>query len=172
MHRLIPVVLLALCLGGCKRKPAPVQTIEEEPSGLATSVHAADPRAAVQLIRGFHEIEQNSWRWTKGSFAAMLRTPRGAVQRGALLVVKLSIPEPVIDKLKSLTLTARVGAISLPPETYHKPGEFSFTRDVPGTALAGDSVTVEFTLDRFLPAGAVDQRELGVIVTSIGLEAK
>ena len=31
---------------------------------------------------------------------------------------------------------------------------------------------VEFALDRYLPAGTVDPRELGVIVTSVGFEPR
>jgi hypothetical protein len=33
-------------------------------------------------------------------------------------------------------------------------------------------VTVDFALDKFLAPGAADQRELGVVVSSIGFEAK
>jgi hypothetical protein len=43
---------------------------------------------------------------------------------------------------------------------------------VPASALSSDAVSAEFALDKFLPPGTVDQRELGVVVTSIGFEAK
>ena len=50
--------------------------------------------------------------------------------------------------------------------------ELEYTRDVDRKLLVGDAVNVEFTLDKFLPAGAIEQRELGVIATSVGFEAK
>lgn len=164
----------ALSLSGCNRKQAPpvVETIEEETQGLATIVHVADPRASLQLVRGFHEVEQNAWRWTMGKFAVTLRPPRNAAQRGASVQLKFSIPEPVIERLKTITLSAKAGGLDLAPETYGKPGEYTYARDVPGARLAGDAVLVEFALDRYLPVGAVDQRELGVVVSTIGFEAK
>ena len=170
-----PALACAVLLApACSRKQAPpvVETIEEEPQGLATIVHVADPRASLQLVRGFHEVEQNAWRWTMGKFAVTLRPPRNAAQRGASVQLKFSLPEAVIGRLKTVTLSARAGGLDLAPETYSKPGEYTYSRDVPGARLAGDGVLVEFALDRCLPVGAVDQRELGVVVSTIGFEAK
>lgn len=171
--QLFPVFVIAALLiapVGCKRRKR--ASAEEQPAGLATMVHAADPRAAIQLVRGFHSVEQNAWRWTTGSFAVTLKPPAGAAQKGATLQLKFVVPDVVIDKLKSLTLTATVNGQKLPPETYAKAGEYSFSRDVPATALQQEAVTVEFALDKFIPASAQDQRDLGVIMTLVGFEAK
>lgn len=135
-------------------------------------VHAADPRTATQLVRGFHGVEQNAWRWTSGAFAVVLRPPAGAAQKGATLQLKFVAPGVIMDKLKPITLSAAVDGQKLAPETYDKAGEYSYSRDVPASALARDKVTVEFTLDKFLPASAQDARDLGVIMTLVGFEAK
>ncbi len=135
-------------------------------------VNAADPRAAFQLTRGFHTVEQNAWRWTTGSFAATLKPPAGAAQKGASLQLKFVVPGVVISKLKSMTLTATVNGQKLPPETYTTEGEYTFSRDVPASALQQEAVNVEFNLDKFLPASPEDQRDLGVIMTMVGFEAK
>lgn len=176
MRRLLPLACCCLigALGGCRPpESAPVETIEEPAvSELAPMVHAADPKAAFQLVKGFHEIEQNAWRWTMREFAVTLRPPAGAAERGAVLRLKFAIPEPVIAKLKMVTLTARAGGAALAPESYSKPGDYVYTREVPGSALAGDAVSVEFSLDKAIPPGEADQRELGVVVTSVGLETK
>jgi hypothetical protein len=78
----------------------------------------------------------------------------------------------VIANTKKVTLSASVNGTALPPETYSAAGEFEYTRDVDPKLLAGDAVNVEFTLDKFLPAGAVDGRELGLVASSVGFEAK
>lgn len=135
-------------------------------------VHAADPKAAFQLVKGFHEIEQNAWRWTAREFAVTLRPPAQAAEKGAVLRLKFAVPEPVIARLKAITLASRVGGAALAPETYAKPGDYVYTRDVPASALAGDVVSVEFSLDKAIPPSEADQRELGVVVTSVGLETK
>jgi len=167
------VILAAWSATGCKRQPsARVETIEEEGPSLAIMIHVADPRASVQLLKGFHEVEQNAWRWTMGRFSVTLRPPAGAAEKGARLHLKFSIPDPVILQLKSVSLSANVGGASIPSQTYTKPGEYTYSQDVPPSVLSGDAVTVDFALDKFLAPGAVDQRELGVVVSTVGFEAK
>ena len=56
--------------------------------------------------------------------------------------------------------------------TGAKPGPYTFTADIPAELLTKDSVTVDFSLDKSIPAGAMDQRELGVIATWVGIESK
>lgn len=177
MGRSIGAVILCAVLiasaTSCKRaKKTHVEATDETGPTLASVVNMAEPKASVQLLRGFHDVEQNAWRWTMGKFSVTLRPPLNAPQKGATLVVKLNIPSAVMDRIKSTTLTANVNGAALPGETYTKAGEYTYSQDVPASALSADAVTAEFALDKFLPPGAVDQRELGVVVTSIGFEAK
>jgi len=177
MRKLIIVVLglapLLAAPAGCRRKqPVKVEVVEEEAPKLATVVHVADPKATVQLVKGFYELEQNSWRWTASKFAVALRPPRDARERGAVLQLKFAIADAVLERVKSMTVKARSGKVELAPETYAKPGEQVYSRDVPGSILGGEVVLFEFEVDRFLPPGAVEQRELALIVTTIGLELK
>ncbi len=176
MQRLISFLLILLLSGaaGCKRQPktADLEATEEETQALFSVVHVADARASLQLVKGFHDVEQNAWRWTMQKFAVTLKPPAGASQRGATLQLKFVVPEPVIDRLKSVTLSANAEGTALASETYSKPGDYVFTRDVPASALGGDAVAIDFALDKVLPPSPSDQRELGVIVSSIGLEPK
>ncbi len=126
----------------------------------------------MQLVKGFHTVEQDAWRWTMGQFAVTLATPEGSAHRGATLELKFALPDPVIDKVGAVTLTPSIADTAFAPETYSKPGSYTLERQVEAGLLAGDAVTAEFVLDKFLPAGEVDQRELGVIVTSVGLITK
>jgi hypothetical protein len=169
------LVALALLSAGCKSKPKasqPVHVVEEEKTTLATMVHVADPRASSQLVSGFYDIEQGSWRWTGKKFSVLLAIPENIAQKKISLVLKLAVPDPVIQQLKSVTLTATVNGVALPPESYRKPGEYVFTREVDAKALGGASAQVDFALDKALAAGANDSRELGVVATSIGFDWK
>ncbi|MBL8217894.1 MAG: hypothetical protein JNL62_01625 [Bryobacterales bacterium] len=172
MRRLTGLALLLL-LAACKtpERVRVTHTMDSEP-GLKPIVHVADPQTAQQLVRGFHALEGNAWRWTKGSFAVTLKPPRGADKEGAYLVVRLSVAESTIQHLGSVKLTATVNGTALEGETYTKNGDYMYKRDVPGAALTGDAVTVEFALDKFLEAGKVEGRELGIIVAMVGLESK
>ena len=178
MRRLIgiPALVVALLLGapGCKRKQQKVEVIETEEAAqdLTSMIHVADPRASLQLVKGFHDVEQNAWRWTMQKFSVTLRPPAGAAEKGATLRLKLAVPDAVIGRLKTLTLAASVGETPLEGATFVKPGEQVYSREVPASALKADAVTVDFALDKCLPPGDVDRRELGVVVTSVGFEAK
>jgi hypothetical protein len=169
---LVGVLVYLLATTACKgRNRARVQTEEETPA-LSSMVYMADPRASHQLLKGFHDIEQNAWRWTMGRFSVLLRPPRGAAEKGAVLQLKFVVPEAVIAKLQSTTLSATVNGALLKPETYSAPGEYTYSREVDPKLLGGEAATVDFSLDKSLPPGSADQRELGIIVTMVGFEAK
>lgn len=170
---LVCVQALALLLAqGCKRnETAPPESVQE-PGALATTIHVADPRVSAQLVSGWYEVEQSAWRWTAGRFSVNLRPPRSAAANGAVLQLKFSIPDVLIQKLGPVTLSASVNGAPLTPETYAQAGEFVYARDVPAQALQGAAVKVDFLLDKTLPPSSVDKRELGVIATTAGFESK
>ncbi len=173
MKLIVSVLLCVVLVAGCKRaKKTRVEATDEAGPTLASVVNMADARASVQLLKGFHDVEGNAWRWTMGKFSVTLRPPLNAPRKGATLVVKMNIPEAIMGQVKSTTLTANVNGAAIAGETYTKAGEYTYSKDVPASALGADAVTVDFALDKFLPPGAADQRELGVVVSSIGFEAK
>jgi hypothetical protein len=178
MRRLILAVLflllpaLILTIGGCKRKTRAQAASDEPITGLATVLNTADPRVAPQLIHGFHTIEGNAWRWTTGDFAAVLKPPAGADQKGATLVFRFAIPDTSMRQLQSVTLSASVNGTPVPPETYIAAGEHTYSRDVPPEALKKDSATVEFKLDKYIHPNGAEQRDLGVVASMIGFQAK
>jgi hypothetical protein len=167
-------LIVFLTLAGCKRKDTvSAGKTEDEGPQLASIVHTGDPHSDAQLVTGFYNIEQRAWRWTAQRFSVVLRPPAGGAQRGATLTMQLSIPDGVIAKLKTISLSGTIGTTPLPSETYTQPGPYTYTCDVPASLLASDALRIDFQLDKSLAPGAVgDQRELGVIISSVGLEAK
>jgi len=163
-----------LLLGGCKsrQRRVAVQQTDEESGTLSSVIYMADPKSAPQLLKGFHSVEGNAWRWTMGNFAVALRPPRNSAVRGATLRLKFAAPEAVISSAKKVTLSCSVNGTPLQPETYTQAGEFEYTREVDPKLLAADAVNVEFALDKFIPAGTLESRELGLIASSVAFEAK
>jgi len=163
--------MLALAATGCRQPDTvPVETTETPViTRLASSVHAADPNGAPQLAEGFHPVEQNAWRWTQKRFVVVLGPPDGGAERGATLILRFAIPDAIISQLGALTLTATVGGATLPSQTYSQPGDYIYSQSVPAAALAGDSVSAEFTFDKSLGPSDLDQRELSAIFSSAEL---
>jgi hypothetical protein len=173
-NTLLTLALIATTACRGKHNRATVQN--EEPTDasprIASSLKMGDAAAPTQLLRGFYGLEGGAWRWTAGIFSVLLRPPVASAQRGATLTFAFSIPEILIQKLNTVTLTAAVGATKVKSETYSKPGSYTFSADIPPDQLAKESITVDFALDKSLSAGSVDQRELGVVATSAALESK
>jgi hypothetical protein len=160
------LVTLAFAPLGCKGWKAGRE------ARMASTIHMGDPRTGTQLIAGFYGIEQNAWRWTWRSFSLVLAPPSGAAQKGATLQLRLTVPPVIVEKLKDISLSAAIGDTALAPETYTRPGTYTYTRDVAPALLAGQAVHVDFQLDKSMPPSGADRRELGVVVLSAGLESK
>lgn len=170
--KLLPALCLAVSLIACKRPdPIRLQPTIEEAAPPASIVRTADAATAGQLLRGFYALEQNSWRWTSPHFAVLLGTTSGARRDGATLDLRFALPEQLIQALKTVTVSANVGATALAPEKYTTSGDHEYRRDVPASAFRGDSVTAQFTVDKSLTPPN-ETRNLALVVFSIGLEAK
>ena len=176
MRRLIlalAVVSTVANLESCKRKKKQQVEYVDEGSGQLTSrVNVANPSTAIQLVRGFHDIENGAWRWTMGKFAVTLHPPKGASEKGANLGLKFVLPESILARHKSITLSATVNGTLLEAATYTTAGEHEFKKAVPAAALKGEAIPIEFSLDKFIAAGTLDLRELGIVVSVIGLEGQ
>ncbi|MBZ5593728.1 MAG: hypothetical protein LAP39_15930 [Acidobacteriia bacterium] len=171
-HLLISVWLAALSIvSGC-RAPDLSDRTEEEPPQPSTEILVAAPRTSSQLLSGWYPIEHNSWRWTAGKFAVLLRPPIGAAVKGATLTLHFTLPGIVISRLGSVTLSASIQGSRLAPQTYRTEGKAMYARDVPPSSLSGNTVRIDFELDKVMAPGEGDTRELGVVADRVGLEAK
>jgi hypothetical protein len=140
---------------------------------MLATIRFGEPRASRQLLNGFWAVENNSWRWTRHHFELVLMPPPQAFQAGAALKFRFALPAGLIDRVHSVTLTASVGGVALPPQTYTEPGGCTFVREVPAAAFAGGGpVGVVFTTDKYFRPGEVEGRELAVVASDIGLIAK
>ena len=174
MRRLAILLSASLFLvGGCQRRQRanPAATIEEE-GELATSISVVDPQDATQLLSGFHAVEDGAWRWSMKKFAVSLATPTGAVRKGATLVLNFALPDAVAGKMVGVAVTPSVAGQPLKPCKVTKSGEQACEFDVPAAALKTEAVVVEFELDRAVEPGEGDSRQLGLVVSRIGLTAK
>lgn len=169
----LPLLILALAATpACKGRRVRSRATQEGAPGMASVLNMNEPGVEPQLVSGFYGLESGAWRWTAKQFSVSLHPPFGAAQKGGKLSVKLTIPGVVIDQNKTVTLSGTAGNAPLAPETYTTPGDYFYVRDVPAGALSGEAVRFDFWLDKAMKPGGGDIRELGIIVSSIGLEAK
>jgi hypothetical protein len=170
-HWIAAAALAALLAGNwaCRKE----QAAPEENLPPVNVVAMSQPRLQKQLLDGFWEIENHSWRWTKHNFTVLLMPPPGAAQKGATLELDFTLPDVVISRRQSLTLSASIADVALPPETYTAAGRYSYKVDVPPAAFQyGGPVRVAFSTDKYLRAREIEGRELALVAQSVGLTAK
>jgi hypothetical protein len=154
-------------LGSCSRRLA---SLPEASAELLSAIDVADPKAAVQMVRGFWQVEGDAWRWTRGDFAVVLKSPERASRAGARLELKLSLPASSLERLGPIRVRAAVNQLPLPEETYSQAGEYLYVREVPAAALIDNEVLVEFTADKTMPPAPDNgDRELALIAYRVGL---
>ena len=156
---------------GCKRKrkwatPEPLADL-----AFPTSINFGSAHSGAQFLTGFYPLE-GSWRWTKKDFSVVLGRPSSAPEKGAAIVLALNTPDALIQKLRSITLYASVNGLTLAPETYTKPGDYTYVRDLPPSSFTGEKVSVDFHLDKALPPSSSDYRELGIVVSAVRFKSK
>jgi hypothetical protein len=161
---LIIVLPLLLVSEGCKRRP--------KAGEVASTIFAGDPHVAGHFTSGFYDTEAGAWRWTNKEFAVTLNPPLHASEKGANLVMHVVIPEPVIQHSPFVELSATLDGLKLAPQVFAKEGSYTYTRDVPADKLQGPEVRIDFAVDHAFQAAPPDIRQLGIIVTEVGLVAK
>jgi len=172
MSRRTIALLAALLIPAtaCKRDKKKVEYIEEGSSQLSTAINVADPRSSIQMLRGFHDLESNAWRWTASKFAVALRPPKDA-KTGGRLYLDFVMAEAVSSKVGMPSVSVTIDGKALPPQQITKNGPQKLEWDLPPDSLLGEVLNVEFSVDKFLAAGAVELRELALIVNSMGIQS-
>jgi hypothetical protein len=146
---------------------AEVIDIQPDSIGQGSVPESAGAARPPEKLEGLYPPESGGFRWTKREFA-MTFGGTGA----ARLILQLYIPDASIQKLGDITLSARLGDHNLAPETFRRPGQYAFERDVSAEWLHPGGNRFDFTLDKSLAPTAQDGRELGIVVVSASLEPR
>jgi hypothetical protein len=152
---LVAVVALTACKDASK---AP---------SLVSTLKASDLAHASQFAAGFYDVEESSWRWTGKQFIAVLARPEDAAGRAVSLSISFTAAESIFKNNPSIKVTCAVDGQALEPETYTALGPYVMTRPL-GKPLSSRSAQVYCEVDHVTRVQG-DQRELGIIVTSLEL---
>ena len=171
--------LLVVATTGCsdliRRRTAQPETISNGDVAQSQPVvhsHAFTMRnvdATRQLAAGIYGVENGEWRWTAGEFSIVLATPRGASTRGADLVFEFFIPDGNLHRTGPVTLTAYLNEVEIGATTYTTPGAQRFSAMAPPELIRQSPVVIDFHLDRNVPSGVLETRELGVVALAVSL---
>jgi hypothetical protein len=171
--------LLLVATTGCtdllRRHPQPEVISNEDVAQRQPVVHAhsftmRNPDETKQLAAGIYAVENSGWRWTAGAFSLVLATPRGAPARGATLVFEFDIVDAILRRTGPVTLTAYLNEMEVGAKTYGAAGAQRFSAMIPPELIRQSPAVIDFQLDRYVPGGVLEGRELGVIAHTVRLE--
>ena len=116
----------------------------------------------LDLLEGWHHVEDSGWRWTQRQFAARATSRLGV--RHSRMVMRVFAPPLLIEKFGSITLHAKIDDAEVQPLVMRDPGIHMFVRKIPKPSEVTSAV---FHLDNALGPDARYCRELGIIVSSL-----
>jgi hypothetical protein len=158
-----------------RRNAQPEMISNEDVAQIQPVVHSRsftmrNPDETRQLAAGFYGVENSDWRWTAGEFSVVLASPRGASTRGAHLVFEFDIPDVIMRRTGPVTLTAYLNEAEIGTTAYTGTGTQRFYAVAPPKLFKQTPVVIDFHLDRSVPGGVLDDRELGVVARTVSLE--
>lgn len=119
----------------------------------------------VELIDGWHDVEEAGWRWTWQRFA--VRVTFGQTSKPARIAMGLFVPADLIERVGPVTLRASVEGVELHPITFDHGGNHEFIRTI---HPEGKQALITFALDKSLPPDQHDLRERGLIVADFDVQ--
>jgi 2-polyprenyl-3-methyl-5-hydroxy-6-metoxy-1,4-benzoquinol methylase len=125
---------------------------------------AASPPCDFRLLRGWHQLEHKTWRWTERAFS--LDVESYAPLQPATLRFVFQLPDVVFSQASVVTLSVRINGTPLVSGIYSAPGEHEYIGSIP--ALPAGVAIVDFELDRAIGPSDADRRELGLLVDFSG----
>ncbi|HTW66967.1 MAG TPA: class I SAM-dependent methyltransferase [Bryobacteraceae bacterium] len=116
----------------------------------------------LELLEGWHAVEDSGWRWTEQQFAARVASRLGV--KHSRMAMRVFAPPVLIDKFGSITLRARIDDAEVQPLVMRDAGVHEFVRRIPKPS---EVTTAVFHLDHVLGPDAGYARDLGIIVASL-----
>jgi tRNA (mo5U34)-methyltransferase len=118
----------------------------------------------LDLLQGWHPVEESGWRWTERQFAARATSRMGV--KHSRIAMRVFAPPLVIQKFGSITLRAKIDDVEVQPLVMRAPGIHEFVRTIPNPS---EVTSMVFHLDHALGPDSGYSRELGIIVASLEL---
>jgi len=132
--------------------------IERKP--LLSDLRMNAPEAEQQIVSGIYQIENGEWRWMGKTAVILLKPP----PTPSLLVVRFFIPDTAPARHVQVVLNDQIVASQDCPT----PGMFMAV-SLPNEPT-GDSATITISVDKTFYSQS-DRRELGIILTEVGLQS-
>ena len=86
-----------------------------------------------------------------------------------MLSLDFFLPAGMESQSGNLEIRCSINGHALPQREFAKSGHYKYEEPVPDSALRGKPVVAEFTLNHSFRPGEHDQRELGIVVSSVRL---
>ncbi|HUI56950.1 MAG TPA: hypothetical protein VLY04_18370 [Bryobacteraceae bacterium] len=129
-------------------------------------LNLGDLRSRPQLRSGWYGIEDGAWRWMAKEAEAVLRVPAGPPP---MFEMQLFFPPDFMQRAGGpVTVSVLLDGRPFAQETYPQPGGYHLLKPIRPNLLAAPATLVTIRLNRAIPPGDADRRELGAVVQGLG----
>jgi len=115
----------------------------------------------LELLEGWHHIEEPGWRWTERRFSAR---PRVLSQPASRVTLRFFISPASIRQLGDISISCTIGGASAGITTLARAGQHTLVWDIPHRS---EMPSVTFEVDKALGAASGLSRELGIVVDTL-----
>jgi len=141
----------------------------EEPK--LSHLNLGDIRSKAQLGAGWYGVEDGGWRWMSQQAEAVLRAPAPAAAAPVFEMQLFFPPDFMARAGGPVTVSVLLDGRPFARETYLQPGGYRLAQAVSRDRFTAPTVRVAIQLNRAIPPGAADRRELGAVVSRLGFVA-
>jgi tRNA (mo5U34)-methyltransferase len=146
---------------GCLTQSNPVEPRADQRIFLLLKSRTRYPDLHVRVISGWHEVEQDAWRWTMKRFSLEVVLPKDRPAREFAL--KFTVPEVVIAGSPTVRIKCSIGGEPAGSIMCDSPCTIEFRGVFPESALAKPEIVLDFEIESSF-ASPGDERDLGILV--------
>jgi tRNA (mo5U34)-methyltransferase len=146
---------------GCLTQSNPVEPLADQRIFLLLKSRTRYPDLQVRAVAGWHEVEQDAWRWTMKRFSLEVVLPKDQPAREFAL--KFTVPEVVISSSPTVRVKCSIGGDSAGAITCDSPGTIEFRGVFPESALRKPEIALDFAVESSFTSPG-DEREVGILV--------
>ena len=155
-------MVIAQHRAGCRVDSDPVNPEADERMFVLLKSRRRHPELHVRPLGGWHEIEQDQWRWTAKRFSIEVTLPE--TEHAAEFALRFTVPEAVLANQDGVRVACHFDRTFLGAIRCDKPEPIEFRGVFPPSAAPGSVLRLDFTVDSSYESASDDVRDLGVIV--------
>jgi hypothetical protein len=147
---------------GCLVDSDPASPEADERIYVLLKSRIRHPELYARPLEGWHEVEQDKWRWTAKRFSIEVTLP--STERPAEFALRLRVPEMILADQNHVSVSCRIDRSVVGTMQCDRADVVEFRGRFPESAAPGSIVRLDFSVESSYQSTAGDTRDLGIAI--------